>query len=410
MTLGAPFMTETQPKSAEPKLVAIERLLGSEPCFTVSGGSPRLRITDNYQYAPLNELKEGTRDALASVIQKTHAEGFLLPRDNSSFSIVPIHGPLRSVIERATAGISWDEAISSAPAADLKALLTHSVLGLQLSNRVVSGPAAHVLLTSKEANVIPDALTTDPISFAALEHASRLPLTGPTPITFRLYSYNSRPRFKSRLLQDVTDGVLRTVETDWKGVFKVREPSPDNPAWYLFDKVRPEGRQHSGGHNAKIYVSPTIADVPRCLSRLVEILPSLDFETWKIGRSSYGIARPDKICVYFNSLELAHSAAQVLVRELGDIEAQGVPFTQWIDPFGLISIGMDPPRPASVSRLAIPNSWRLWVARKMASAISLAKVSPDYPLPPEQAALWAMHLLGVNPQSWIVQDQNFWRN
>jgi hypothetical protein len=234
-------------------------------------------------------------------------------------------------------------------------------------------------------------------------------LTDPMVLSCRLYTYNSLPGFRSRSLVEATCRVREIVESNWSGIFRVRTPSPQNPGWYLFGNAKRNERRHSTPHNVKVYISPIVADVPRCLSRLVEILPSLQFNAWKIGRHSYGLTRCDKICVYFDSREHAHSAAQVFVEELRGIEAHGVPFTERQDSTGLISVGIDPDQSSKAPSFAMQSSWRLWLARKMGAAMALAKTSPNYPLSPEQAALWAVHLLGVDPLSWTIRDLSSWR-
>jgi hypothetical protein len=106
----------------------------------------------------------------------------------------------------------------------------------------------------------------------------------------------------------------------------------------------------------------------------------------------------------------AQSAAQVLSGEMQEIRQQGVPFTERQDNVGLISLAMDPPRQTARSVFSTQNSWRLWVSRKIATAVILAKQSPDYPLSPEQSALWTMQFLGVEPETWRIHNSNFWRN
>lgn len=403
-------MTEIQTEAAAEALLDIKRLIRNESSLVGHHISPEICITDNYRYLANGELPLSARQTLSSLIEQTQAEGFLLPQNNSSFSLIPIRGALCSVMEQASTCLGWNEATSLVRADELKRLFTHGVLGVRLAQGVVTGAAAHVLVASKEDGVVPDALSTDPLSWEALNHIARLPVTDPMALTSRLYSYNSQPRVKTTLLREVIDRVKNIAESDWTGVFKVRTPSPDNPGWYLFGNTHRDERTPSLPHSAKVYISPVVNDVPQCLSRLIEILPSVQFEAWKIGRNSYGIARSDKICVYFKSLELAKAAARRFASELKGFEAQGVPFTQRQDSTGLISIGIDPLRPKTTPRFAIQNSWRLWVARKMGSAMAVAKSAPQYPLSPEQAALWAVHFLGINPLSWTVEDINFWRN
>jgi hypothetical protein len=403
-------MTEAANQDNQASLIKIERLLQSDRLLSGSHDKVHICITDNYRYSSNDQLHTATRASLASLIEQTQAEGFLLPRDNKTFSLIPVRSPLGSVMERASSCLALSDALSAVPASELQLLFTHGVLGIKTSDGTVSGPAAHVVLKYKGSGQFPTPLSTDQLSFAALQHASRLPVAEPMTVASRLYCFNSYPGFKSQELQDATLQVQRLAESSWEGIFKPRTPSPSNPGWYLFDALRRDNPKRSTRHGAKVYISPTVADVSRCLSRLVEILPSVDFETWKVGRKSYGITRSDKICVYFSSLAQAQKAAQVFVRELAGIEAQGVPFTQQQDSTGLVSIGIDPSQSASLPKFAIQSSWRLWVSRKMGAAIALAKSSPDYPLSPVQAGLWAVHLLGIDPDGWAIRDSNFGRN
>ena len=210
---------------------------------------------------------------------------------------------------------------------------------------------------------------------------------------------------------DVTEKVRQIAESNYQGVFKSRKPSPENPNWYLFDNAQRTHKDHTAPiEHAKLYISPVLADLPRCLRRVVDILPSLPFRGWKVGRYSFGIARPDKICVYFPSTEEAQAAARIFAGELQGAEAHGVPFTNRQDPHGLLSIGVDPNQKVSQPGFAIQNSWRLWVARKLASAMITAKLDGNYPLSPEQSSLWGLYFLGIDPTNWTVRDSNFWRN
>jgi|GEM_PF-5126128 len=403
-------MTALRKLTPTTSLTDIEELLNGEADLSCRDRSLDICISDNYYYSTTEALPNVTRINLASVIERSRAEGFLIPREDSSFSLVPISGALCKVIEQASSRIALADASLLVPMSEIERLIALGILGLRLARGVVSGPAARVLLASKESGIVPQAITTDPLSMAALRHACRIPIKDPFALTARLYCYNSELIFRSRMLQDTTQQVQRIAESNFHGVFKPRVAPPENPGWYLFESIRRHDNAGRTPVNAKLYVSPVVADLVRCLSRLVEILPSLPCRAWKIGRYTYGIARPDKICVYFSSFEHAQSAAQIIAHEMSDIEAQGVPFTTRQDQHGLISIGVDPNKQAPQPRLAIQNSWRLWIARKLASAMAAAKLHPHYPLSPEQASLWGVYYFGVNPESWTVRDVNFWRN
>jgi hypothetical protein len=399
-------------KEENPCLDKICALRASESMLRPSSAAPRIEISSHYRYSSISELSPALMQNLAPLIAATQAEGFLLPRQEaaSALSLVPAHGALSKLFELAADGVALSTAASIISTPDILRLCTLGMLAVRLSSGSLSGPAAQLLLAEKESKVLPPPRRTDPMSEAAIRHAVRLPIMDILSLTERLYSYNSEPVFHSGLLAHTESEVKQLVGAAFSDTSTPRPAPSDNPGWHMFYPVNPSEDRAETAQHYKLYISPVVQDLPRCLSRLATILPRLRFQAWKVGRFTYGISRPDKICLYFGSLTDAQSAAQVLSGEMQEIRQQGVPFTERQDNVGLISLAMDPPRQTARSVFSTQNSWRLWVSRKIATAVILAKQSPDYPLSPEQSALWTMQFLGVEPETWRIHNSNFWRN
>lgn len=395
-----------------PCLDKICTLLLTESSLRPDASAPRIGLSSQYYYSPIAELSPALQQNLAPLIKTTQAEGFLLPRQGqgTALSIVPARGAISELFKAASGGVPLNAAISIIPSADISRLCTLGMLAVQLSSGNLTGPAAQLLLSSRESGTLPEPRRTDFVSQAAIHHAARLPLLDPLPLTERLYSYNSEPLFQSKLLAESVEQVQQLANTAFLGTSVLRPSPRDNPGWYMFSSLRPPERQAEVTQHCKLYMSPVVNDLPRCLIRLSAVLPQLRFEAWKVGRFTYGVTRPDKICLYFSTREDAQIAAQVLAREMRGIRPQGVPFTELQDTVGLISLAMDPPRQTARSTFSTQNSWRLWVSRKVATAVIMAKQSRDYPLSPLQSALWTMQFLGVEPETWRIGNSDFWRN
>lgn len=370
----------------------------------------QLAITDEYHYSSLSQLTAQQRTSLAGLIEQSHADGFILPRSNTSFSVIPIRGPLGAILQKATKGVCWEEASSTVGSKDLTRLCALGILGVKLPHGTLGGPAAQLLIAMRHSGIAPHERTTDPLSAAAITYAARLPITNPFALMSRLYSFNSGLPCHNQLLSDAVRFVAHFAERSVGDLFVARAQSAASAGWHMFSPVHNPPRSPYTPRNVKLYISPILEDLPRCLSLLLDILPSVAFRAWKVGRFSYGITRSDKICIYFGSLEEGQAGAQALTSGLDGIRAQGVPFTQRQDAAGLVSMGFDPPRQEIPAHLSMQNSWRLWVARKIATAVIAAKRTPAYPLSPEQACLWALHFLGVEPETWTAYDLDFWRN
>ena len=156
----------------------------------------------------------------------------------------------------------------------------------------------------------------------------------------------------------------------------------------------------------QLYVSPAPSDLPFAFAEVSNLAAAP--QQFKVGAEATGILRPDKLVLYFSSLERLHAAADELQSRLGGIAAHGVPFSAEISGDGLLSWGMDPPSTSRVVSWQEPESWRLWVVRRLAAAMVAAQAEPDAAVAPAHFAMERLRHQGVDVEDW-TPSAALWR-
>ncbi len=142
----------------------------------------------------------------------------------------------------------------------------------------------------------------------------------------------------------------------------------------------------------KLYVSPRPESLVEVFPVVAATFVERDVRSFKVGRGSDGLLRPDKIVAYFASRDLMAETADSLDRALSGCPVQGVPFSAELGGRGLLSWGVDPD--GGLTR----TSWRSWVTHRLAAGlVSRAEEGPDRRV---GAALAAIREAGVDPDSW----------
>jgi hypothetical protein len=145
----------------------------------------------------------------------------------------------------------------------------------------------------------------------------------------------------------------------------------------------------------KLYLSPTPAATPAALARVLPVLPGLPaLLGLKLPRQRPALLRPDKVLLYFSTLDALRASAAQLLPLLDGIAAQGVPFTAALDDAGLLSWGADPPE----AQAGEDTSWRVWLCERLGSA--LAECADNGAFPPWQPALDRLTEAGVDVTTW----------
>lgn len=229
------------------------------------------------------------------------------------------------------------------------------------------------------------------VSAAGLRHAARLRHLPAGELAQRVYRYHAAPASG--------EGYARL--RDW----------PDVRRWLGLDEAPPWSRSLDQFASAvdpdgywmhwrrpgavsqllhKIYLSPRIDMLPGIFPRLVETCHAMEVPAFKIGCSSRGLLRADKLVAYFANRDHLAAVADDLAVSLRETPVHGVPFTPPLDSSGLLSWGFDPAGGA--------GSWRLWIAHVIADAVHRA---PGATVTATVAHVRAvLHAQGVDADTW----------
>jgi len=282
-------------------------------------------------------------------------------------------------------------------------LIFIGVLEVEIDGQFISGAEAATVLNEQL-----DELTLSPcksISHEALQRADQLGLKYVDQLFNYLYQYNVIPATpEMRLLYQDDKQFLQLHK-----ISKLWHYSDNMEGWHYFSLNPGLGQSkakktiHTSHYVAKLYISPMPEDLPATLQVTAQILSNFSGVSFKVGKGCEGILRPDKLVVYFDSLEILMDAATQLQQGLSNIRVHGVPFTSQFSQDGLISWGMDP-KQIKTER----QSWRQWIIEKLVEFMSTDQHSDIGPSR-WKLALAQLELDGINPTTfrpgglWITQ-------
>jgi hypothetical protein len=259
-------------------------------------------------------------------------------------------------------------------------LVADGVLEIAAGDGFVSGVGAYHLLAlpTTEATAGGGALAA--LSREALRYAQALAIDEPLRLSARLYGYNRRPLTpRWRRLLPAAAAMPRFLGiapgSAGAGRFARRwAPHPPSPAWISWQARSGRARLSAAGPMYKLYVSPRTEwlGADGGFLAVAAALAEAGAPQFKAGADAAGLLRPDKIVAYFADFEALAGAADLLLRRLDGVPAQGVPFTAEIGGGGLLSWGVDPPRGGGLP-WAPQESWRLWLTHRLARAILSAR-------------------------------------
>lgn len=353
--------------------------------MTPSWTGLRFRSSPALELKRIDELPPAQRNALAELQRDSDFYGVLVPR-------VPGTDTLKSV-GRAAAELILSLATPSALAVvddDIVDLVLDGILEVERDGGFVSGADAF----SGVGPALRAGLSRD-----ALLHAQSLATHDAATLTNALYSYNRLPRTR----------VWATRFPDRHGVLAHLGPnallerhwhSPSPAGWISFQPRAPRAATDGDAVTWKLYVSPRPEHIRDAFHALVRVLGGMGGVPMKIGPDAAGLLRPDKLIAYFASKEELDGAARALAPELRGCPAHGVPFTAAIDADGLLSWGADPPGSERALSWIDRESWRLWVTKTLAAALSIGKQARAPVVAPWEFAVARARRRGIDVDTW----------
>jgi hypothetical protein len=372
---------------------------------TIDFGRVRLRANPHFRLVPY-DLLPAQQPALQGLGEDPDFFGLLVPPEGSSLPAKSVSrdAALLFMALREPVCLPWllERLFGAHVQERLRPLILDGVFEVEECGRFLSGPTAAACFGSpKEAASASQLgrLCNDAIGYAAAleqltvhEVATRLYLFNAAPATPMIHRRFADDRQLMQFLcQD--EELARDLRSRWN-----REVLGD--AWLMWQ------RAVSNAESAcKLYVSPTLEHLPRVFAAVVAVLSKVRCARFKVGRGGFGVTRSDKLVAYFGSLDELQKAADLIGRSVAGAAAQGVPFTAPIDPDGLLSWGMDPPRFDQVPAFQQVQSWRQWLTGRIAVYVLAAR---EAGIDVQSFVRSRLSLDGVDPVTWNP-DLAIWR-
>lgn len=350
----------------------------------------RFRASRSIELKRLSDLGGDQAEAFRELEEDPEFYGLFVPRPPLVMNLKSVTKQTAELFLTLDAPRCLDAALSGDDS--VIDLVLDGILEIECDGAFVSGAEALPLIEdtidagdsiSRDALLYAQDLETSEIAelVAALYHYNRIPLT---------------PFWKTRFpdAQAVLAHVGGTgLDRDWiASEFGMR---------WLSWTSRASTRRDPGAPTYKLYVSPRPEHIREAFAALVRVLSSFPGSAFKIGNSAAGLLRPDKLVAYFTTFEELHAAAGELRRELAGCDAHGVPFTAPFDASGLLSWGIDPPESDRALRWLGRNSWRTWLAQRLAGALAMAKSARTADAAePWRFAIARVRRQGVDIETW----------
>jgi len=395
---------------------------GQEILLTAS-----LRANPLYELVLYDRLSAPERAALAELALDPGFYGVLRRRDATALKSVDRDTALLFLTLREPGALPSYVRVQLGETAPrtVARLVADGVLEIAVGGGYLSGPAALPHLTAAVDRAggtggIGGTGRIAALSVAALRYGQALALSDPALLAWRLYSYNRQPLTpRWQRLLPTPAALERHLGIGAGGAHRKLLDSAWLPAemegwmaWWARPRAGGGGEsseRRPGGPTWKLYVSPRAEALAGSFGAVLEALTAARALQFKVGSDAGGLLRPDKIVAYFPSYERLAAAADSVLTRLDGAPAQGVPFTAEIGGAGLLSWGVDPPDAERSVLGGGRESWRVWVAHRLAWALIAgrgniadraegADIAEGYE--PWQFALERVRLEGVDTATW----------
>lgn len=369
----------------------------------------RFRASPLFELVVFNRLSEDVQRDFAELSRDADFYGILRPREGNTHTLRSVSCDAALLLLTLGTGSELPH-FAQRDDESLEGVLDLVIGGLiEIEHDGVFLPAesATQLLAEPSRDMALHPLTR--LSHDAIRFVASASSLGGSELTAALYQANRQPSTPQweRLITD-RESVLRYIglptassarhsaATQWE----IDRHADTTPAWIYFIRRNSSGA-NVGQHDAsyKLYVSPAFADLPYVFTTVLDVATRAQVKHMKLGSDLSGLLRPDKLVLYFADLTTLTSVADSIARRCTSARAHGVPFTAPIDDAGLLSWGADPPDSAQLLSWQPRDSWRSWLAQRLASALAECRnndreVNMAY-------ALERLHRDGVDADRWV---------
>ncbi len=377
--------------------------------------SARFRANPDYSLVPFDRLDGSERGSLEELRPDPEFYGVMKPVEGSRGNVkrVDPHTALLLLTLDDPGGLpSYVLARLGEDLRPVAQLLLEGLLEIERNGIFVSGPESLDGLRSGTKLSRPIRSFLAALSERAVRLAQDLPTSDAQKIAARLYMYHRLPatsRWRDELGND--EGVEKALGLDRNSVrhllnrhWQRIDTPPPNDHWLAWSAAPARAQRPTQGPTYKLYVSPHPDDLGEVFERTVEILTEQNVQSFKIGRDTGGLLRPDKFVAYFWDRAQLFETGERTAAALSGFRAHGVPFTAALDDRGMVSWGVDPDRPEFQVRWLSDESWRLRVTRRLATALVDCRDAPSGAMEPWEFALERVRLEGIDVDTWTPEE------
>jgi len=369
--------------------------------------APRFRINPGVEVVRWRALNPAEQSDLRRLTGQRALPAVVRPRTAARATVKVVDQETLLLLESLpeAAAIPACASLESMPQ-PLKQFVLDGIVEVEVDGSFVSGPAAARALGFGDEKGGPgDRIAA--LSLEAIRYAESLPITNPRALSGRLYSYNTVPcgpkwkeAFKTAASIAEFLGVgARGMNAEALAADGYEEV--ENPHWFAWTLRMRRGDHALPKSGYKVYVNPIPRDLPEALSRVIPELACCGAVSLKVGRSAQNLLRPDKCVVYCETESALRDLARRLSGKLVAFRAQGVPFTSALTPDGMLSWGMDPPRSVCLSGWAQGESWRSWIANRIAVGLLQAKSQQPPAMEPWRFVIAKLSAEGIDTAGWV---------
>jgi hypothetical protein len=367
----------------------------------------RYRASPHIELKRLADLPREQRAPFLDLKSDPDFYGLFIPKPPLTTNLKSVSRPTAQLFRK----LAKPARLTKAAAADVVDLVLDGIVEVESEGAFVSGADALPLLAPPPDPPAPrDGVAR--LSREALLYAQDLETRDPQTLATALYLYNRiplTPFWKARFA--TPDAILAHLGAN-RGALQAllaRGWSASHRRHWLSWQPKSRRRQRSADVTYKLYVSPRPEQIRDAFEVVVRVLARFPGTPFKLGDSAIGLLRPDKMVAYFTTRERLAEVADTLRRELAGCDAHGVPFSAGIDDAGLLSWGVDPPETEHVLQWLGRDSWRIWLGRHLASALSIAKFAQTpNAVEPWRFAIERARRLGVDVETW-TPSETLWR-
>jgi hypothetical protein len=366
----------------------------------------RFRSSPSVELRQLGELADAQRESFRDLETDPDFYGLFVPKPPLTINLKSAARQTAELFRSLATPSHLDRhALADADyATDVVDLVLDGILEVEHGDSFVFGAEALPLVCEEPA--VPEARDAAAVlSREALQYAQDLETTDAHLLKNALYRYNripTSPFWKARFANG--DAVLSHIGADRDPLRALLErdwiASRRMAGWMNWSSKLPM-ESRNGGITYKLYVSPRPERIRDAFEIFVRVMSDFPATQFKIGDDFTGLLRPDKLVAYFSTREQLDETADVLRNALAGCEAHGVPFTAGLDDTGLLSWGVDPPDDERALRWLGRESWRGWLADRLASALSVAKSTRGTAaVEPWRFAITRARRHGVDVRTW----------